>query len=160
MMRAVASCTLALLAGYLATTFTLWFAHRFSHVHGGPLTGFHVRGHHALYPSAGTCLSDAFRYGRGWHDSVYAFLPWLALLASAVWWWLPHGLAALVTVEALAIVGLFSYVHEQFHLAGSWLSPHPAFLRARRRHFLHHDAGVNFAVYDHLWDRAFGTFRP
>lgn len=159
-MRGAGAVVLALVGGYLATTFTLWFAHWFSHLRGGPLTGFHVRGHHALYSSGGRCLSQTFRYGKGWHDSVCAFLPWLALLAAAIWAWLPLGLAVLVTVEATVIVGLFSHSHEQFHLSGSRLDAQPGFARARRRHFEHHDAGVNYAVYDHLWDRVFGTFRP
>jgi sterol desaturase/sphingolipid hydroxylase (fatty acid hydroxylase superfamily) len=157
-MSAAALYVPALLGGYLATTFTLWFAHWFSHRRGGPLTGFHVRGHHALYPSGAACLADTFRYGVGWHDSVYAFLPWLGLLAGAIWWWLPASVAIVVTLEAVVIVGLWSYVHEQFHLDGSRLETRTGFVRARGRHFRHHDRGVNFAVYDHFWDRVFRTF--
>lgn len=158
MIRSTGVYALAMAGGYLSTTFTLWFAHWFAHLRGGPLTGFHVRGHHALYATSGACLSDTFRYGKGWQDSVYAFIPWLGVLASGIWWFLPPGVAVAVTVEAAVVVGLFSYVHEQFHVTGSRLERSAGFRGARAHHFRHHDRAVNFAVYDHTWDRVFGTY--
>jgi hypothetical protein len=149
----------ALVGGYFATTFALWFSHWFAHLRRGPLTGFHVRGHHRLYPSGAACLADSFRYGKGREDSVYSFVPWLAVLAAAIWWILPLGLAVAVTAEGMVVVGLFSYLHEQFHVSGSRLESSERFLRARALHFRHHDRRVNFAVYDHFWDFAFGTFQ-
>ena len=157
-MRTLGLYLIALVSGYFATTFALWFSHWFAHLRGGPLTGFHVRGHHRLYPSGAACLADSFKYGRGREDSVYAFIPWLTLLVAAIWWFLPIGPAIAVTIEGTVIVGLFSYLHEQFHMRGSQLNSSKNFARARERHFLHHDRRVNFAVYDHFWDIAFGTF--
>lgn len=61
-------------------------------------------------------------------------------------------------VEGTVIVGLFSYLHEQFHMRGSQLNSSKSFACARERHFLHYDRRVNFAVYDHFRDIAFGTF--
>jgi sterol desaturase/sphingolipid hydroxylase (fatty acid hydroxylase superfamily) len=148
----------SLILGYFATTLALWLAHWFAHLRWSPLAGFHVRGHHALYPSSEACLSREFRFGSGWHDSVYAFIPWLVVLAAGIWMALPAFLAAVVTVEATALVALFSHVHAQFHIEGASLARYAPFLRARARHHLHHDRDVNFSVYDHLWDRIFGTF--
>lgn len=147
-----------LLGGYLATTLALWTAHWFSHLSWSPLRGFHMLGHHALYPDGRHCLTERFVFGSGWHDSVYAFLPWLAIEAIAIWMTLPWEPAVLVTAEAALLVWVFSYVHEQFHIASSRLTGSVHFLRARERHFLHHDRHTNFGVFDHFWDRAFGTF--
>lgn len=148
-----------LVGGYLATTLTLWIAHWFAHISWGPLRGFHVEGHHALYPSGQHCLTKRFIFGSGWHDSIYAFLPWLAIETVAIWAILPSGIAILTTAEAVLLIWLFSYVHEQFHLVSSRFVSSSLFLRARARHLFHHDSDVNFAVLDHVWDRVFGTFR-
>ena len=148
----------ALVGGYLGTTIILWIGHWFSHLSWSPLRGFHVGGHHALYPSGQHCLTERFSFGSGWHDSIYAFLPWLAIEAVAVWAILPWGIAMLTTAEAVILIWLFSYVHEQFHVVSSRFVRSSLFLRARDRHLLHHDCEINFAVFDHFWDRVFGTF--
>jgi sterol desaturase/sphingolipid hydroxylase (fatty acid hydroxylase superfamily) len=147
-----------LVGGYLATTLILWIAHWFAHVSWSPLRGFHVGGHHALYPDRQHCLTKRFIFGAGRHDSIYAFVPWLAIEAVAVWAILPSGIAILTTVESGLLIWLFSYVHEQFHLVSSRFVSSSPFLRARTRHLFHHDCDANFAVFDHFWDRVFGTF--
>jgi hypothetical protein len=118
-MRVVGLYALAFIGGYFATTFALWFSHWFAHLRAGPLTTFHVRGHHRLYPTGAACLADSFRYGKGRQYSVFAFIPWLSLLLIASWWTLPLGSALAVTAEGSVIVGLFSYLHEQFDIMGS-----------------------------------------
>jgi sterol desaturase/sphingolipid hydroxylase (fatty acid hydroxylase superfamily) len=147
-----------LVGGYLATTLILWIAHRFSHLSWSPLRGFHVGGHHALYPSRQRCLTERFIFGSGWHDSIYAFVPWLAIEAVVIWTLLPRNIAILTTAEAVLLIWLFSYVHEQFHIGSSRFVRSPLFLRARELHLFHHDQEVNFAVFDHFWDRVFSTF--
>jgi len=63
---------------------------------------------------------------------------------------------------------LFSYLHDQMHVEGIWLTKVPGlkqwFLRARRLHDIHHwtlnDYGVmdkNFGIGFFLFDRLFGT---
>jgi sterol desaturase/sphingolipid hydroxylase (fatty acid hydroxylase superfamily) len=148
----------ALVGGYFATTIILWIAHWFAHVSWSPLRGFHVEGHHALYPDRQHCLTKRFIFGSGRHDSIYAFVPWLVIEAVAIWATVPWGIAIITTAEAALLIGLFSYVHEQFHLVSSRFASSSLFLRARARHLLHHDSEVNFAVFDHCWDRVFGTF--
>lgn len=149
-----------LAGGYYLTTLALWIAHRFSHVLWSPLRGFHLFGHHALYPSSNESFSERFSFGVGWHDSTYAFAPWLVLEAALIWIVLPQWAAVLVTAEAALVVWVSSHFHEQFHLMNSRFSDFPRFERARARHLLHHDHDVNFAVCDHFWDRVFWTYRP
>jgi sterol desaturase/sphingolipid hydroxylase (fatty acid hydroxylase superfamily) len=149
-----------LAAGYYLTTLALWCAHRFSHSCWNPLASFHMLGHHSLYPSSKGFLSDTFRFGAGRHDSIYAFAPWLALECALIWIALPLWAAVLVTVEAALVVWFLSYLHERIHLAHSRFDILPFFERARARHLLHHDCDVNFAVFDHFWDRLFSTYQP
>jgi len=148
----------ALALGYFLTTLTLWIGHWFSHLPWSPLRGFHVLGHHVLYPIGRRSLRDRFLFASGWHDSVYAFVPWFALEGVVIWTILPWALALVVTAEAGVLVLLFSFVHAQFHVISSPLARSARFARARCRHFLHHDEDVNYAVFDHCWDRVFGTF--
>lgn len=149
-----------LAAGYYSTTLALWTAHWFSHFPWNPFKGFHMLGHHSLYPSSRESLSEEFKFGTGWHDSIYAFAPWLALEGAVIWIALPSWSAVFVTAEAALVVWLFSYFHEHIHLAHSRFNGLPFLERARDRHFLHHDCDVNFAVLDPFWDRVFSTYDP
>lgn len=146
--------------GYYLTTLALWAAHRLTHYPWNPLRGFHLFGHHALYPSSKESFSERFRFGVGANDSIYAFAPWLALEAALIWIMLPQWTAVMLTVEAALVVWLYSYFHEQFHLTKSRFRDSPLFERARGRHLLHHDRDVNFSVCDHFWDRIFSTYHP
>lgn len=160
MIRHSLALVVLLAAGYYLTTLALWAAHRFSHVSRSPLRGFHLLGHHRLYPSSKRCLAEKFMFGSGWHDSMYIFIPWLALEAALIWLVLPRWSAMVVTVEAALVVWLLSYFHEQFHLTGSRFNGSSSFERARARHFFHHDHNANFALFDHFWDRIFSTYLP
>ncbi|HWE29504.1 MAG TPA: hypothetical protein VHB97_15950, partial [Polyangia bacterium] len=67
-------------ATYAATTFSVWFGHRFSHRPGGWLSRFHLLGHHALYPDSERCLTDgSYVGGVGGTNSAFSLLPWLLL---------------------------------------------------------------------------------
>lgn len=160
MIRQSLALAILLVAGYYLTTLALWGAHRSAHVSWCPLQGFHLLGHHALYPSSKACLADKFLFGSGWHDSTYAFIPWLAIEAALIWMVLPTWSAMIVTVEAALVVWLFSLIHEQVHLTGSRFNGSFPFERARARHFFHHDHDANFALFDHFWDRIFSTYHP
>jgi len=148
---------IVLFGGYYSTTLVLWFSHWFAHIPRSPLRGFHVLGHHAIYPSGQECLGKRFIYGTGRHDSIYIFLPWIAAETFAIWQFLTIEFALLVTIEAAFLVWGFSYLHEQFHLINSRHQNSLRFLNARKHHFKHHDENVNFSVLDHFWDRVFGT---
>ena len=154
----VATILCALSGGYFATTLVLWLAHWFSHRSWSPLHGFHVLGHHRLYPDAERCLSERFAFAAGWNDSIYAFLPWIALEVAAMWSLFRWEIAAILTAEAALLIQLFSYIHAQFHVRASPLRRSKRFRRARECHFVHHQREANFAVLDHFWDYMFGTF--
>lgn len=143
---------------YYGTTLSIWFGHWFSHLQRSPLRNFHVLGHHVLYPTSRSILSDRFRYGSGKRDSTFAFLPWLILQLIVGYVVLPWWLFLVCFVEIAAITTLVSYIHMQFHLWDSPLGRFDWFLRARTVHAVHHDLDKNFMVADHFWDRRFGTY--
>ena len=151
--------TVTLVGSYYLTTLTLWFGHWFSHLAWSPMRGFHVLGHHALYPDSACLLSSAFRYASGKHDSLYALVPWLVLQQAGLFFLLPAWLFLASLLAAAAILSLTTYCHLQFHVRGAPLERFAWFRLARRVHAAHHDGDVNFMVAHHFWDRVFGTYR-
>src|SRR3954468_3683788 len=158
-MNRTATFFLAGVGNYYLTTLTIWLGHWSSHFPSSPTYGFHVGGHHSLYPDSKTSLSDKFLYGSGRHDSLFALLPTLLMqagvLAVLTRGWLRLELLLEITVIAAAV----SSVHAQFHTGRSVLNRFAWFRRARRIHFSHHDGDVNFMVGDHSWDRIFNTYQ-
>lgn len=146
-------------ATYAATTFSVWFGHRFSHRPGGRLSRFHLLGHHALYPDSERCLTDG-RYvgGAGGTNSAFALLPWLLLQTALTWALLPWAYGLYSFAETVLLLIGINYVHEQFHRAGSSCERFGWFRAGRRVHFAHHDEAVNFMVLDHTWDRLGKTY--
>jgi sterol desaturase/sphingolipid hydroxylase (fatty acid hydroxylase superfamily) len=148
-------------ATYGATTFSVWFGHRFAHRPGGLLSGFHLRGHHAIYPRSDRCTSDgSYQGGEGGTNSAFALLPWLLLQTALALVVLPWAAGLLSFLETVLLLIAINYVHEQFHRAGSTWERFGWFAAARRVHFVHHDEAVNFMVFDHTWDRLFKTYAP
>jgi sterol desaturase/sphingolipid hydroxylase (fatty acid hydroxylase superfamily) len=158
-MRVMVLLAVTLIGSYYVTTLTLWFGHWFSHRASSPLRGFHVLGHHTLYPDSARVLSSAFRYASGRHDSLYALVPWLVLQQVVLFLFLPEWLFLISLLTASAILSLTTYCHLQFHVSASPLERFAWFRRARRVHATHHDDDVNFMVAHHFWDRVFGTYR-
>jgi sterol desaturase/sphingolipid hydroxylase (fatty acid hydroxylase superfamily) len=151
----------AAVAVYYLTTFMIWVGHYLPHRSGGWLREFHLGGHHTLYPDSTHARSEQFIYGSGRHDSLVVQLPWLVALAIAFWAILPRRFALAAEVELVLVAVAHGYVHTQFHLTRSWLARFAWFRGAQAIHDLHHDRDINFMVFDHLWDRVFGTFeRP
>lgn len=105
----------AVIGNYYATTASIWFGHWYSHCPTSPLRGFHILGHHALYPDSNNCLSTTFRAGSGWHDSTIALAPWLILQILAEFLALPMPIFVLCLFEAIVLMITFSYIHVQSH---------------------------------------------
>lgn len=146
------------IAVYYLSTLMIWIGHYLPHRPNSRLRGFHIGGHHALYPDSRHLQSERFKYGWGRHDSLVPQLPWLIAPLLAFWAILPAGFALLATAEHLIIVVANSYVHTHFHLTRSWLAGFAWFRHAQATHRLHHDHDTNFMVFDYFWDRVFGTF--
>ena len=157
-MRIIFLLTISLLGTYYLTTLTLWFGHWFSHRASSPLRGFHVLGHHVLYPDSAHVQSSAFRYASGKHDSLYALVPWLVLQQIGLFVLLPESLFSVSLLSPIAVLSLTTYCHLQFHVSESPLQRFAWFRLARSIHAAHHDDNVNFMVADHFWDRVFGTY--
>jgi len=157
-MRSIFFLTMSLIGSYYLTTLTLWFGHWFSHRASSPLRGFHVLGHHVLYPDSAHVLSGAFRYASGRRDSLYALVPWLVLQQIGLFILLPNWLFLPSLLIAFAVLSMTTYCHLQFHVSESPLERFGWFCRARSIHAAHHDEDVNFMVADHFWDRVFGTY--
>ena len=157
-MRATFVLAISLIGSYYLTTLSLWFGHWLSHRAASPLRGFHVLGHHALYPGSARVLSRTFLYASGKHDSLYALVPWLVLQQIGLFVLLPEWLFLASLLSAIAILSMTTYCHLQFHVSASALERFAWFRRARSIHAAHHDDDVNFMVADHFWDRVFGTY--
>jgi hypothetical protein len=148
----------SLIGNYYATTGSIWFGHWYSHRSNSPFRGFHVLGHHALYPDSHSCHSTIFRAGSGWHDSTVALAPWLILQILAEFLLLPLPIFALCLFEAILLMIAFSYIHVQFHLERPSFAGFKWFDRSHALHLVHHDMETNYMVLDHFWDQRFHTF--
>jgi len=157
MLNAMLVTTCCLAVNYLLTTFTIWFGHWSSHSRHSPLRGFHMGGHHALYPDSRTSLSRSFLYGSGRHDSLFALLPPLLVQIAALGLVAPPWLRPLLWLETIALAAGVSWLHAQFHREGPILDRFSWFPGARAAHFAHHDRDVNFMVGDLFWDRVLRT---
>jgi len=149
-----------IVANYYATTFAVWFGHWSSHLPRSPFRGFHVYGHHRLYPDSAHSRTERFRFGSGRHDSLYSLLPWLFLLLAVQWMALPRWLFLVCSCETVLVAVAISCVHQGFHLNHTPLARFAWFRRARAIHEAHHDDDVNFMIADHFWDRVARTYRP
>jgi sterol desaturase/sphingolipid hydroxylase (fatty acid hydroxylase superfamily) len=158
MTTAVLATLFVSIANYYLTTFSIWFGHWFSHLKKGPLTAFHVSGHHVLYPNSQNMRSGAFLYASGKHDSNYALVPWLIVQAIMQSFFLPFPLFFMCLIQTTSISIITGYVHMNFHLQNSRLEAFRWFVQARSLHGLHHDLDMNYMVADHFWDRVFGTY--
>lgn len=131
-----------------------WLGHT---VIGGALRRIHVGSHHALYPSSHMV---ARRYEESEASLTALYLLPAGALASLFFWLLPVALAAGVTLGLGASFAAHVYLHEHYHLSGSWLRRYAWFRRRRLLHAIHHRDGTkNFGLIDFFWDRLFGTFR-
>src|SRR5947209_6036993 len=138
-MNCTATFLLTGIGNYYLTTLSIWLGHWSSHFPSSPTYGFHVGGHHSLYPDSKTSLSQRFLYGSGRHDSLFALLPALIVQAGVVsavtHSWLRWELLMETTVVATGV----SSLHAQFHTGHAALNRFAWFRRARSVHFVHHD---------------------
>jgi len=156
-----AALTAGTIATYYGVTFALWVGHWFAHLEGSPLRSFHVEGHHRLYDTTDSPVrTERFRFASGREDSNVAMLPWLFAMAGLALWLLPTWLALYCLAHEVLLIGLYSWLHLQFHLTGTPLARWRWFRRARAAHDLHHVADVNFMIVDPFWDRVMRTWRP
>ena len=79
----------------------------------------------------------------------------------AAYWMLRTRLFVIFLVEGLGLQAASTYLHDQFHVRGSWLERYAWFLRRRYRHFYHHghlQKNMSLGGVDKSWDAFFGTF--
>lgn len=147
-------------ANYYVSTFSIWFGHWFSHRPRSALAGFHMLGHHSIFPDSRHTRgnSEAYQGGEGATNSAFSLLPWLVLQVALQAVLLPFGWFSFCAGQLAALLLVINYVHEQFHVEASPLGRFRWFIRARAVHDLHHDEPRNFMVVDHFWDRVFRTF--
>ena len=158
MLSPTLSVPIAVVAGYLASSFLQVISHRW--LGHAPSVGFffrrHVFDHHRIY--APKHLVSA-RYS----DIERSLTPYYSLLVAAAIGLLGLKLpkAPLLGFSAMLVVSYaaHAYVHEHYHLEKSWLDRWAWFCRRRDLHYMHHrNTRCNFAVLDFFWDRLLGTF--
>ena len=117
----------------------------------------HAIGHHGLY-NPKNLQTDVFEDCES-HALNYYGIP--IVLAAALAFW-----AGGILVMSANLVGVFAtfrwhlYLHEHYHLSGSYLERFAWFRNKRRLHFVHHrDARYNFAVVEFWIDSLLGTRR-
>jgi sterol desaturase/sphingolipid hydroxylase (fatty acid hydroxylase superfamily) len=118
----------------------------------------HMVHHLKLYPP-GDFLSEKYR-AAGKADTGLLFLPFAIPLVGILLWLLPLGIA-LTLIGTLGIVSwLNNYVHNQFHIRGSWMERWGLFWHMRRLHWIHHAKNMhkNYGILTTYTDKTFGTY--
>jgi sterol desaturase/sphingolipid hydroxylase (fatty acid hydroxylase superfamily) len=158
MLSPTLSVPIAVVVGYLASSFMQVVSHRW--LGHEPATKYffrrHVFDHHRIY-------APKHLVSERYSDVERSLTPYYALLIAAVIGLLHSKLprASLLGFSAtlVASYAAHAYVHEHYHLEKSWLSRWAWFCRRRELHYMHHrNTRCNFGVLDFYWDRLFGTF--
>jgi hypothetical protein len=117
----------------------------------------HMEHHKRHYPIGKLLRDGPYRDGGG----ATVFLPLISLIVLAAYWMLRTRLFVIFLVEGLGLQAASTYLHDQFHVRGSWLERYAWFLRRRYRHFYHHghlQKNMSLGGVDKSWDAFFGTF--
>lgn len=133
--------------------FHRWFGHqpRLRKIHH-----LHVTGHHADY--SGRHLVSPEWQASERHILWYYALP-LGPIAGLAWWLLPPALFGLHVATLAFAIWIHLWLHQQYHLSGSFLNRFAWFRRKQRLHLVHHQhATSNYAIIEYKLDRLMGTY--
>lgn len=129
--------------------------------HGGLIGSIresHIRSHHSIFKGR---RFDAATYTGEERSVSHTFAPVAAAIGMLSYWLLPIELAFASLLSLLVTYGAHVYLHEHFHLTGSWLLRFSWFRHLKDLHRIHHaNPRKNFGVLDHSSDRLLGTFAP
>lgn len=117
----------------------------------------HMEHHKRHYPIKNLLRDAPYRDGGG----AQVFLPLISLVIMAAYLLLRTRLFVIFLVEGLGLQIASTYLHDQFHIRGSWLEKYQWFLRRRYRHFYHHghlQKNMSLGGVDKSWDIFFSTF--
>jgi len=118
----------------------------------------HIRSHHSLFWGR---QFDAPIYTEEEQSVSHTYVPVAAAMGTFSYWVLPLDLAVVSLLSLLVTIGAHIYLHEHFHLTGSWLLRFLWFRHLKELHRVHHAAPrKNFGIIDYSWDRLFRTFSP
>jgi hypothetical protein len=148
------------LGTFKAVTFAQAILHRWIG-HGRLIRSIHerhIRSHHSLFKGR---QFDAPTYTMEEKSVSHTYFPVAAAMGTFSYWLLPLDLAVVSLLSLVVTIGTHIYLHEHFHLTGSWLLRFSWFRRLKELHKVHHAAPrKNFGIIDYSWDRLFGTFSP
>lgn len=147
----------------IAVTFLGYWVHRWFHHHTSyRFYDAHMHHHIEHYPPL-DFWSEKYR-GAGLNSTVIPFILAFSPLVLVAAWLTFSGILSMpvgiVLLATTALTGLaHDYIHDQFHLTGSWLVKFDWFKQLRTRHHIHHlDMHANYGILVFWWDRLFGTF--
>ena len=140
------------LASFIQTIFHLFFGHT---RRIGILHDVHVAGHHAQY--ARELVTDEWIPAERQVIWYYA-IPFAPIVATA-FWLLPIACFVAHVAGLTFAVWWHIYLHQQYHIRGSWLGRFEWFRRKQHLHFIHHRRPrTNYAIVEYSWDRLFRTY--
>jgi len=116
----------------------------------------HILSHHSLFKGR---HFDAPTYTVKEKSVSHTYLPVAAAIGTFSYWLLPIDLAVVSLLSLLVTFVAHIYLHEHYHLSGSWLLRFLWFRHLKELHKVHHAAPrKNFGIIDYSWDRLLGTF--
>jgi sterol desaturase/sphingolipid hydroxylase (fatty acid hydroxylase superfamily) len=144
------------------TNLGYWMHYAFHQKWSGRLYQAHCRHHNILYPS-NDFMSDEYRDPKQ-DNTFYLFaLCFSPLVLTAVLLTVFGVIPLLIGIEVLAMMAIVgaanNYMHDAFHIYGTWWNGFWFFDKLRHLHYMHHiRQDKNFGIFNFLWDRVFGTY--
>ena len=118
----------------------------------------HMEHHRLHYPIKHLLLPGPYKSGGG----ALAFGPIVATILVCAFALLKLRYFFIFSIESMSFLGVSVYLHDQFHIQGSWLERYDWFLKRRYRHFWHHGhllENMSLGGIDPSCDKLFGTFQ-
>mmetsp|Transcript_39207 Transcript_39207/g.77082 ORF Transcript_39207/g.77082 Transcript_39207/m.77082 type:complete len:174 (-) Transcript_39207:119-640(-) len=139
-----------------------WGLHTLSHIHTRlpllqTLHSVHMAHHKESYP-VGKLLKDPPYSGQ---KGEFVFAPLVFCIWFLCYLCLPLRFALLVVIESTLFSYVSNYLHQHYHLKGSWLEKYKWFQDRRNRHYYHHHhlrKNMSLGGLDPVFDKLFGTY--
>jgi sterol desaturase/sphingolipid hydroxylase (fatty acid hydroxylase superfamily) len=85
---------------------------------------------------------------------------YIVATAILLYWWCPLWVPITFLVESGLLSALHVYIHEAFHIEGTFMERVPGFDWYRHLHVIHHyNMQKNLGIVWFAWDRLFGTYK-
>ena len=139
-----------------------WLLHKLGHTRiaffpFNEIHRIHMEHHKIHYPVNQLLAKGPYKEGGGWK----AFGPIIAVILFSAYGCLSWKYFVVFAMESMLLLKASVYLHDHYHIEGSWLERYHWFIERRYRHFYHHGhhlQNMSLGGIDPTFDKLFGVF--